>query len=77
MSLAVAAPSQQLALRSWPDKVPAPSRTLGWAVLEWSADYLLQPDGPNAGQPWLFTVEQAKIVLRWYAVDAEGRSSVG
>jgi hypothetical protein len=34
---------------------------------------LLQPDGPSAGEPWVFTDEQARIVLRWYQIDARGR----
>lgn len=63
----------QPALRSLPDVLPPDNRTLGWKVLEWTADYLIQPDGPYAGQPWEFTREQAKIVLRWYAIDEHGR----
>lgn len=50
-----------------------PERTLGWEILGWATEYLLQPDGPNAGQPWKFTDEQARFVLNWYAVDTEGR----
>jgi hypothetical protein len=60
-------------ISSWPDTVPSEDRTLGWSVLEWTATYLQQPDGPNAGQPWEFTTEQAKIVLRWYAIGPDGR----
>ncbi len=52
--------------------VPADNRTLGWHVLAWTADHLLQPDGPNAGRPWEYTIEQARIVLRWYAIDSKG-----
>lgn len=55
------------------DTVPEPNRTLGWAALEWTATYLQQPDGPEAGQPWLFTDEQARIILRWYEIDARGK----
>ncbi|WP_143061048.1 hypothetical protein [Saccharopolyspora shandongensis] len=36
-----------------------PERTLGWELLAWTADFLRQPDGENAGQPWRFTREQA------------------
>lgn len=50
-----------------------PELTLGWKVLGWTADYLLQPDGPNAGEPWRFTREQMLFVLNWYAIDREGR----
>ena len=50
-----------------------PEHTLGWQILQWTADYLLQPDGPNAGEPWMYTPEQVRFVLWWYAVDADGR----
>lgn len=50
-----------------------PALTLGWQVLEWTIDYLLQPDGPDAGQPWRYTAEQVRILLWWYAVDPLGR----
>jgi hypothetical protein len=53
--------------------VPSENRTLGWHVLQWSADYLLQPDGPEAGIPWQFTREQARIVLRFYEIDDYGK----
>lgn len=65
--------SRPKAVRSWPDRVPQPNRTLGWEALAWTADYLQQPDGPAAGSPWEFTDEQTRIVLRWYAVDAQGK----
>lgn len=50
-----------------------PERTLGWAVLGWASEYLLQPDGPDAGAPWKFTPEQARFILWWYAIDERGR----
>ena len=50
-----------------------PERTLGWQVLAWTADYLRQPDGPDAGGPWNYTDEQMRFVLHWYAVDEHGR----
>jgi phage terminase large subunit-like protein len=50
-----------------------PKRTLGWNILGWTAEYLLQPDGPQAGEPWKFTPEQARFVLWWYAIDKRGR----
>ena len=61
------------AVRTWPDTVPAENRTLGWSVLEWCSTNLRQPDGPRAGEPWEFTPEQARIVTRWYEIDADGR----
>lgn len=50
-----------------------PERTLGWEVLAWTAEYLRQPDGPNAGQQWRYTDEQARFILWWFAVDEHGR----
>lgn len=60
-------------VRSWPDVVPADNRTLGWSVLEWASEFLRQPDGPDAGDPWVYTPEQVRIVLRWYEIDERGR----
>lgn len=59
------------AVRIGPEGLPAP--TLGWQILQWTADYLLQPDGPNAGTPWMYTPEQVRFVLWWYAVDRQGQ----
>lgn len=53
--------------------MPANNRTLGWDVLEWTTEYLRQPDGPDAGEPWTYTNEQVRIVLRWYELDDKGR----
>jgi hypothetical protein len=50
-----------------------PERTLGWQILGWTAEYLRQPDGPDAGQPWRYTDEQARWLLWWYALDDRGR----
>jgi hypothetical protein len=61
------------AVRSIADVVPAENHTLGYSVLDWSAEYLRQPDGPGAGERWLFTREQARIILRWYEIDENGR----
>lgn len=58
-------------VRTLPEGLP--EHTLGWQVLGWTADYLQQPDGPDAGEPWEFTPEQARFVLWWYAVDRTGR----
>ena len=54
-------------------KFVLPKHTLGWEILGWTAEYLLQPDGPNAGEPWRFTLEQGRFVLHWYAIDECGR----
>lgn len=50
-----------------------PKKTLGWDILAWTAEYLQQPDGPQAGERWRFTDEQARFVLWFYAVDDAGR----
>ena len=55
------------------DRWVLPGLTLGWDVLAWSAEYLRQPDGPNAGDAWKFTDEQARFILHWYAIDGQGR----
>jgi phage terminase large subunit-like protein len=52
-----------------------PERTLGWGVLNWWAAYVKTPGGDNAGEPFMPTLEQARFVLWWYAVDADGRYS--
>ena len=50
-----------------------PELTLGWSVIDWCEEWLLQPDGPNAGEPWRFTNEQKRFVLHWYSIDEQGR----
>lgn len=50
-----------------------PKRTLGWMLLAWCAQYLRQPDGPDAGGPFTFTKEQVRFILWWYALDDQGR----
>lgn len=42
-------------------------------IAEWCYDWLRQPDGPKAGQPWVFTLDQARYAAWWYAIDREGR----
>lgn len=50
-----------------------PDRTLGWGILNWWATYVKTPGGDNAGTLFMPTLEQARFVLWWYAVDEEGR----
>lgn len=50
-----------------------PRFTIGWDVIDWASDNLIQPDGEHAGEPWVFTAEQMRFLLWWYAVDADGR----
>lgn len=47
--------------------------TLGWGVLAWGEEFLAQPDGDCAGDPWQWTPTQARLVAWWYAVDRAGR----
>lgn len=47
-------------------------KTLGWDIVEWVEDRLLQPDGDTAGELFKFTAEQINFVLWWYAVDDAG-----
>lgn len=53
----------------WPDE----RRTLAVQIMTWCRKYLLQPDGPRAGEPWQFTGEQARFLAHWYAIDERGR----
>jgi hypothetical protein len=50
-----------------------PQHSLVNSIWEWSDDYLLQPDGPDAGLPWRYTEEQLLFLTHWYAVDENGR----
>lgn len=60
-------------MRSWPDTVPPVERTLGWEFAHFTAENLVQPDGPDAGQPFVLTREQLRFALRWYEIDSTGR----
>lgn len=46
-----------------------PDRSLGWELLAWTGMYLQD----ESGDPWVWTDEQARFLLHWYAVDPEGR----
>jgi len=48
-------------------------RTLGWQILDWITANLSQPDGPNAGEQLVMTPEQGHFILKWYAVDGNGK----
>ena len=50
-----------------------PEKSLGWGVLNWWAQYVKTPGGENAGEAFMPTLEQARWVLWWYAVDEEGK----
>lgn len=55
------------------DYIPAENRTLGWIAAAWMTEHLVQPDGPNAGEPFELTREQLRILLRWYEINDIGR----
>lgn len=61
------------AVRSMPDEVPGPTRTLIKPILRWITANLLQTDGDREGQPFKLTREQVRILARWYEIDANGR----
>ena len=50
-----------------------PKYSLGWGVINWLYEYVLTPGGPDAGQPFMPTLEQARFIVWWYAVDEDGR----
>jgi phage terminase large subunit-like protein len=47
-----------------------PEKSLGWDILNWWATYLRSPDGSG---PFLATLEQARWLLWWFAVDSNGK----
>lgn len=61
------------ALPSLEDFTEGRVKTLGWDVLDWSSAMLGQPDGEHKGANWEYTAEQALFVLRFYAVDNNGK----
>ena len=54
-------------------KFVLPEYSLGWGVINWLYEYVLTPGGPDAGQPFMPTLEQARFIVWWYAVDENGR----
>jgi hypothetical protein len=50
-----------------------PERTLGWGVLNWWAQYVRTPGGDHAGTAFMPTLEQARFVLWFYAIDEDGK----
>ena len=46
-----------------------PAHTLGWQMLAWCGRWLQE----SHGVPWRFTLEQARFLLWWYAVEPSGR----
>ena len=54
-----------------------PDMTLGWGIINWLANYVRSPGGDHAGEPFMPTLEQARFILWWYAVDEDGRGDRG
>lgn len=50
-----------------------PRRTLGFHAIAWAEQWLQQPDGPEAGEPWRFTEEQMRFLAHFYAIEATGQ----
>lgn len=50
-----------------------PEFSLAPRVLDWCQEFIRQPDGPDAGEPWRFTSEQRRFLWYLYAVDGRGR----
>lgn len=50
-----------------------PERTLAWGIIDWADDYLIQPDGPEAGERWVWSAPQLRFLLWFYALDDTGR----
>jgi hypothetical protein len=67
--IALAAPGERLVT------IPAgvPDLTLGWGAMEWAIQYLRIPNGPNAGEPWDFTLSQVRFFLWYYAIQPDLR----
>ncbi len=70
-SMSIAADSGPASrLATLPDGYP--DRTLGEEAAEWAQKWLIQPNGPRAGQPFRLTFDQYRFLLWWYAVDRKG-----
>jgi hypothetical protein len=41
--------------------VELPALTLGWEAAKWAAKYLKQPNGPRAGERFVFTTRQLRF----------------
>ena len=48
-----------------------PTYTLGWQAWLWCRKWLIQPNGPRAGERFEPTVDQLRFLLWWYAVDPQ------
>lgn len=49
-----------------------PDWSLGWTVINWLAENVRMPGGEHAGEPFIPTLEQARFIVWWYALDEDG-----
>lgn len=49
-----------------------PRLTLGFEAAAWAHEWLIQPNGPRARQPFRLTLDQFRFLLWFYAVDDDG-----
>ena len=49
-----------------------PKLTLGEEAAGWAHEWLVQPNGPRAGQEFRLTFDQYRFLLWWYAIDDQG-----
>lgn len=47
--------------------------SLGYLLVDWIEEHFVVPSGPRWGEPFVLTDEQARFLLRWYALDEAGR----
>lgn len=50
-----------------------PALTLGYEAAAWAHEWLIQPNGPRAGQPFRLTFDQFRFLAWWYALDEDGQ----
>lgn len=63
-------PSPANRLDTMPTQLPA--LTLGWEAANWASKFLRQPNGPGAGQRFVFTTRQIRFLVHWFAVHEDG-----
>lgn len=49
-----------------------PELTLGWEAALWAENWLIQPNGPWAGQKFTLTKGQLRFLLHWYGLNDDG-----
>lgn len=53
----------------WAPRYEGELPTLGWTCLTWTRANLIVPDGALAGEPLVYTREQAQFILNYYRLD--------